>query len=147
MKPYFKTLSLLPLAVCLVSCRPDRSSVPEMPVHVERHLATIGCLFPGNYWTLTRAELATDRIGYAGLILVMGFDNNYYAFDLCCPVEASASVRVGNPDEMLRVTCPNCGETYDLSWGMGTPMNGIADETLCRYRATTTPEGDIVITR
>lgn len=126
-------LYLFLLLFIFASCHRFQSSIPNMPVHLERNLNTINCLFPGDCWRITSCEKATDRIGYGGVMLVCAFDNTYYAFDLSCPVEAANTVRVGVPDDMLLVKCPKCGEVYDLSFGMGTPTLGISDEALLRY--------------
>ena len=127
---YLLPILLLPL---WCSCGRYQSPVPDFPVHLERDLNTLNCLFPGDYWMLTSPHYAVDATGYAGVLLVKGFDGAYYAFDLCCPVEASQAVRVGKPDEVLCVSCPKCGETYDLGFGQGTPMNGISEYPLKRY--------------
>ncbi|MBQ9201280.1 MAG: hypothetical protein IJ154_02755 [Bacteroidales bacterium] len=130
---HVKWLCLLALLSLLPACRRTRSSIPDVPVRIERSLSVINCLFPGSSWRLTSRQLAADQTGFGGVMLVCAFDGTYHAFDLSCPVEASATVRVGKPDDMLRVECPSCGELYDCSFGLGTPTRGIADEPLKRY--------------
>ncbi|MBP5172064.1 MAG: hypothetical protein ILP04_08465 [Bacteroidales bacterium] len=132
-----KSLCLSVLFFLLMpACQPTRSSIPDMPVRVERNLSVINCLFPGNSWRLTSRELAADQVGFGGVMLVCALDGNYHAFDLSCPVEAAATVRVGQPDDMLRVQCPSCGEIYDCGFGLGIPGRGIGEEPLKRYAVT-----------
>ena len=123
----------------LCSCGRLQSSVPEMPVSLERNAVTINCLYPGSSWRIESAQYTTDRIGYAGVQLVMAFDSQYYAFDLCCPNELSPTVRVGKPSDVLCCECPVCGEVYDLGYGQGSPTKGICDESLRRYSVSFAP--------
>ena len=138
---------LLMLFALLSACGNYRSSIPDVPVYVQRNLATINCLFPGNFWSITSPRLASDATGYAGILLVCAFDGQYYAFDMACPHEAQPSKRIDLPDESLNATCPHCGEVYNLSFGLGTPSLGICDEPLRRYRCTLSPDGNITVHR
>lgn len=135
------------LSALLSACGNYRSSIPDMPVYVERYLVNINCLVPGSYWHITRPQTVSDAVGFGGIILVYAFDNQYYAFDMACPHEAQASKRIDLPDESLNATCPHCGEVYNLGFGMGTPSLGICDEPLRRYRCTLYPDGSITVHR
>ncbi|NLB03611.1 MAG: hypothetical protein GX841_09545, partial [Bacteroidales bacterium] len=115
-----KVISFL-LFLSLFACGRYKSSIPESPVFMRRNLNTINCLFPGDYYYITEPQTASDRLGYGGLLLVRGFDDQYYAYDLACPVECRTDVRVGQPSEVLEVVCPQCGESYQLGFGLGTP--------------------------
>lgn len=133
------------LLCLLAACSRLESSIPDMPVYVERNLNTINCLFPGNYFRLTSPVTAMDRIGFGGILLVCAFDGQYYAFDLACPVECNSKTKVGAPDDLLISTCPVCGERYDMSFGLAVPTQGLSKEPLRRYRVTVTQDNNVLI--
>lgn len=121
------------LLLSMAACGRYQSSIPDSPVLLRRNLHTINCLFPGDYYYIVDPETASDRLGYAGLVLVKGFDDRYYAYDLCCPVEGRSDIRVGKPNDVLEATCPACGESYQLGFGLGTPSTGVSKEGLKTY--------------
>lgn len=63
--------------------------------------------------------------GYGGVMVVCGYDYGYYAYDMACPVEREANVRI-YVDENMDGRCKVCGSTYDLFWGSGAPKTGEA---------------------
>ncbi|MDD4362549.1 MAG: hypothetical protein PHF48_08930 [Bacteroidales bacterium] len=140
-----KKIIALFLILAFASCGRYQSSIPESPVFMRRNLNTINCLFPGDYYYITEPQTATDRLGYGGLVLVRGFDDQYYAYDLACPVECRTDVRVGQPNEVLEVACPQCGETYQLGFGMGTPSTGVSKEGLKRYSVVIDVNSEVLV--
>lgn len=120
-----------------------RSSVPTYPVGLDLNLQQ-ACLVhfttsnTGAHLEFTRTHypegltrIASDALGYGGILVYVTWDERYAAWDMCCPNCLS-------PDDPVEVdgmfaTCPNCGEQYDLSYGYGTPSRGIAKEALRRY--------------
>ena len=139
-----KVISFL-LFLSLFACGRYQSSIPESPVFLRRNLNTINCLFPGDYYYITEPQTASDRLGYGGLLLVRGFDDQYYAYDLACPVECRTDVRVGQPSEVLEVVCPQCGESYQLGFGLGTPSTGISGEGLRRYSVSVDVNNEVLV--
>jgi nitrite reductase/ring-hydroxylating ferredoxin subunit len=139
-----KVISFL-LFLSLFACGRYQSSIPESPVFMRRNLNTINCLFPGDYYYITEPQTASDRLGYGGLLLVRGFDDQYYAYDLACPVECRTDVRVGQPSEVLEVVCPQCGESYQLGFGLGTPSTGISGEGLRRYSVSVDVNNEVLV--
>ena len=139
-----KVISFL-LFLSLFACGRYQSSIPESPVFMRRNLNTINCLFPGDYYYITEPQTASDRLGYGGLLLVMGFDDQYYAYDLACPVECRTDVRVGQPSEVLEVVCPQCGESYQLGFGLGTPSTGVSKEGLKRYSVVVDVNSEVLV--
>ena len=139
-----KVISFL-LFLSLFACGRYKSSIPESPVFMRRNLNTINCLFPGDYYYITEPQTASDRLGYGGLLLVRGFDDQYYAYDLACPVECRTDVRVGQPSEVLEVVCPQCGESYQLGFGLGTPSTGISGEGLRRYSVSVDVNNEVLV--
>ena len=116
-----------------------------MPVYMELNLTTTYPTFKNSVnesLVFERPVLATDRIGYAGLLVYSGFDMMYYAFDLACPVEADPKVKV-KPNDLGQAVCETCGSVYNISYGIGNPEEGPAKETLRRYK--TALQGDLLI--
>ncbi len=96
-----------------------------------------------NGLTYPRKELG-DAYGYAGVVVYIAGDGQYYAFDLCCP----GCINRAKPIEMdgMFGTCPLCGEVYDLGNGLGVPTKGVVREALRRY-TTIVSDGGVVTVR
>lgn len=133
-----KGLLILFCLTTVVACNDwkPQSSVPAMPVYYvinimaeDPHFVTANT---GAYKIVNQRRFDTDFIGYAGLIIYIGMDADYHAFDLACPVCL-------NRDTTLTVDgifaqCGICGEDYDLSFGYATPMHGKSKEALRKYK-------------
>jgi nitrite reductase/ring-hydroxylating ferredoxin subunit len=132
----------------LTSCEDTtfRSSVPTRPVQLtintaagiyvhfvrENIGATVvvdpeGYHFNGQTLPLT----GTDYYGFSGVVIYVDNNQQYSAFDLCCPhcIKQYDHCYI---DGCFAV-CPVCGEEYDLSFGYATPMKGISKEALRKY--------------
>lgn len=75
--------------------------------------------------------------GFGGVLLAVDYNNMPVAYDLSCPYEAKANVRIKVDTEHLDARCPVCGSTYDIFGGMGRPLSGPAARNgygLTRYR-------------
>ena len=109
------------------------SSVPTVPVYMDINILTEDPHFvtsnTGAYKEYTQKRYETDFIGYRGLLVYVGMDARYHAFDLACP---HCLNRVGMQDMMYAV-CPSCGEQYEMTYGYATPARGISREALRRY--------------
>jgi len=143
----------LPIFFCLAGCQGYESSIPDRTVYLKRNIYIIysesssGSLSnSGSSLYVTSSNIATEELGYGGIIVVHAFDDSYYAFDLACPVEVDENIRIGKPDQSLICKCDSCNEEYDLSLGLGTPLNHISKEGLRRYNVTL--DGNyIIVTR
>ena len=136
------------LFLALMGCENTtyRSSVPNRPVQLSINTAAgmyvhfvrenigayvvvdpTGYHFNGQTLPLT----GTDYYGYSGVVVCVDNNQNYSAFDLCCPhcVKQYAPCEVDG----IFAVCPICGEHYDLSFGYGTPTKGISHEALRKY--------------
>ncbi|HBZ33918.1 MAG TPA: hypothetical protein DEO38_02330 [Bacteroidales bacterium] len=125
------------LALSLAGCENDiyRSSIPDVSVHLELNLVSQYPLFANSYneyIIFSEPRYAVDRVGFGGVIVYTTLEGKYVAFDLACPVEAKRDVRV-EPDDAGVLTCAVCGERYDITFGLGYPMEGISKEPLKRY--------------
>lgn len=100
---------------------------------------------------------ATSATGFGGVLLINGMDaftteaDVPLAYDLSCPVEAKADVRVTVVGDAYDAVCPVCGSRYDVVAGGGGPVAGPAAEgdrkyALRRYRCLPAPDGGYLIT-
>lgn len=120
------------------------SSIPDYPVHLQLNLTTTYPTFKNSinqYLLFEKRIFETDAIGFGGIIVYTGFDGAYYAFDMACPHEAKREIKV-YPNDLGQAVCKECGTVYDMSYGIGNPTSGPAEETLKRYR--TSLSGDVL---
>jgi nitrite reductase/ring-hydroxylating ferredoxin subunit len=120
------------------------SSIPDYPVSLSLNLTSTYPTFRNSYNRVLLFEkplLATDFVGYGGILVYTGFDGNYYAFDLSCPYEAKETIRVV-PNDKGQAICEGCGSVFDISYGIGFPISGNAKQALKRYKATLS--GDVL---
>lgn len=110
--------------------------VPHAPVdctiNIMRDAPALDVL--GNSFVITRPLTTNQYIGYAGLVIVHGLDDTFYAFDLCCPHEHTRNIRVES--SMISAKCPKCGSTFDIGFGTGAVSAGPSAFPLKRYRVT-----------
>jgi nitrite reductase/ring-hydroxylating ferredoxin subunit len=88
-----------------------------------------------NHKNITSPRKAGEYVGYSGVLVICGFDNNYYAYDLCCPNESSKSIKVVAND-IGQAVCPKCGTVYDIGYGSGAPVQGVSKYAMRRYNIT-----------
>lgn len=138
---HLRSLTAILVIVLSTGCENYVSSIPDMPVSLQLNLLTEYPHLqytPGQYAIIDRPTLMTDRIGFGGIVVVATANVNsqgrceLQAFDLACPHEARADIRI-EPDETGHAICHECGEMYDLLWGSGLPQNGISNEPLKHY--------------
>lgn len=120
-----------------------------MPVYMEINiLAEYPHFVPTNtgaYLTFTQRRYSTEAVGYGGLLLYIGLDSQYHAFDMACPACLNPKKPI-QPDGIYAV-CPLCYEHYDISYGVGSPTKGIAREPLRHYSTSYNPQTGKLIVR
>ena len=134
---YYIFLSLL--IIILSGCDDNYvSSIPNYPVNLKLDLTSADYskfkYSAGQYHIFAKPIIATDMIGFGGVLVTTGFDENYYAFDLACPYEAEHNIKVKPNDLLGQVKCETCGTVYDISYGIGNPIKGPSKEVLKRYK-------------
>lgn len=98
----------------------------------------------GGTKSFTSARLATDRMGFGGLLIVnsgMLSDGGFpilYAYDLACPKEDTRNIVVKPDKSGVSATCPSCKTEYSIILGTGHVMSGPSTEPLQRYRINAT---------
>ncbi len=92
--------------------------------------------------------------GFGGILLIGGMDpfttetNCPLAYDLACPVEMKADIRVRIEGELYEAVCPVCGSHYDVTMAGGAPLSGPAATHrygLRRYQCIPTGNGGYLI--
>jgi len=129
----------------LISCTDYESSIPIRPVYINR-INAYGIKSVGTYLYIDKTTQASDRIGFGGILVVHAYDDNFYAFDLACPVEANEKVRISKPEGLI-CKCDSCGESYDLTFGLGIPLNHISKQGLKRYSVNVNENFNLTVTR
>lgn len=114
------------------------SRIPDYPVSLGLNLVANYPMLKDNtnsYVIIDKARITTDKIGFGGVLIYLGYDNRYHAFDLSCPHEASKSVKLKmNSDQLGQAVCESCKSTYNIMYGCGHPTNGPSKEFLKRYK-------------
>jgi len=157
MKRVIFCLSLIFIAF---SCKDEiYSTIPNAPVSYKLNLNFLDAQLNagvGAYSVITKPRLATDRLGYGGLLIVNGIGEdptvNLYAYDLACPnendrtlIEPQNTSQSGIPTA-ITAKCPKCGAVYNIIDGYGTPQSG-SKYYLRSYRVMKTGNsGEYVVT-
>lgn len=101
----------------------------------------------GGYKTYTAVNTneGVNAVGYGGVLIFYGYDENYYAFDMSCPHEASRTIRV-IPNDQGQAVCSTCGSVFNIGYGSGNVVSGPVTEGLRRFKVTIYPttEGTII---
>ena len=146
-----RKILVISLLFCLsMSCDDNvTSTIPNAPVSLTLDLVSTDNSLNGSlsYKEYTTPRLATDRLGYGGLLIVNGLGENLvnlYAYDLTCPNEAQSNIKIKPDDTGLTATCSKCGAVYRIATG-GAPESGskfwlrrynVVAESDTRYRVT-----------
>lgn len=118
--------------LCLAACENKTNPVPRYPVYIDLDIPALYPHFvPDNGFqtlVITDKRYENELIGYAGVLVWIGMDGRYYAADLCCPhcLDPQLPVRIDG----IFAVCDNCGEQYDISYGLANPVGGIAKHPL-----------------
>ncbi len=130
LKKLLKKLLIIAILACLsVSCSDNvTSTIPNAPVSLTLDLVGQDNVLNGSlsFKEYTAPRLATDRLGYGGILVINGFgDNlvNLFAYDLACPNEAQSNIKIKPASTGLKATCPSCGAVYNIANG-GAPESG-----------------------
>lgn len=126
--------------VAMTSCdKIDYERIPYAPVRIQFRSQGDWVAFGVGGAGETRRFILRDRVpagfpynamsatGFGGVLIVGDYNGELRAFDLACPVECRASVRIvpitdsGEP----RGECPVCHSTYDI-FRYGGPLTGPA---------------------
>lgn len=132
----------IPLLIlfCALSCtKTEHSYFPSYPVYLELDLTfedkdLNGVMAYKEYILGKTPNLgARERTGLGGVLVYHGVDG-YRAYDLACPNETQASVRVEMDENGINAVCPKCGSKYNVFEGYGNRVDGPATRGLKQYQ-------------
>lgn len=116
----------------------EQFTIPFAAVSFEVHRGSydVELRNPMAYKIFTSADqrLASDRLGYAGLLVVSDVTGQtLFAYDLCCPYEDSKNVKVF-PTNDGKAECRSCGSVFVTMYGQGSVVSGPTKQSLQRYQ-------------
>lgn len=125
-------------AMGAASChRVDDDRIPPYPCYIPFNTVgewnVYGVSGAGVYRRFIKSERipsdypysAVSATGFGGVLLIGDAYGGTAAYDLACPVEARADVRITVNDAMQGY-CPRCHSTYELITNYGYPLSGPA---------------------
>ena len=141
-----KTIILACIIPILYGCisEPENSNIPNSRVNfyidtsisgVDNHLAE-GLLGNTKIYTQTEPSKLSPNgsYGYSGVVVVRAYDNNLYAFDICCTYEVDKNIAL--EDDGFFLKCPKCGSVFEIGNGTGYANSGPAAHRLKKYYTT-----------
>lgn len=139
LKAFILTSIIFFLGGCMPE--PENTNIPNARVSfyldvsisgVDNHLAD-GLLGNSRIYTkYSPSQLSPNgSYGYSGVVVVRAYDNNLYAFDICCTYEADRDVTL--EDDGFFLTCPQCGSVFEIGNGTGFVNSGPATQRLKKY--------------
>lgn len=135
--------SLLLLGILPGCIQQEKTLIPEASVHLELNLTyqDKALKVSQGYKIYTRdnvdQKIEEYGTGFGGVLVYHGINEvggeSYYAFDAACPHCGRRDITLQVDSAHLYAVCPNCGEKYDLLYGIGNPTLGISKVGLKRY--------------
>lgn len=131
--PILSLLAGIAMGVALWSCSHIDDRIPARQVNLVFHTVAewdvYGVAGAYSHKRFIRDErepasfpfTANTYTGFGGILLVSDPLGNPRAYDLACPVEVRADVRVFINNEFL-AECPECHSTYDVFSNFGAPV-------------------------
>ena len=157
-------LCCLVMLTTLAGCKHlDDDRIPPAPVRLEFRTVADWNLYgvPGalGYRRYIKSEripanfpyVALSQTGFGGVLIVGDILGAPRAYDLACPVECKADVRIVIDEEASKAYCPKCKSVYDVFTNYGQPLSGPALEYgygLRKYYVGAGSQGEyMVVTR
>lgn len=156
--------SIFLMLLILASCRKvDNNRLPPAPVSLTFYTVAEWDKYgvPGalSFRSFIKSEripadfsyTALSQTGFGGVILCGDIFGAPVAYDLACPVEMKADIRIQVDPETNKAFCPRCKSVYDVFTNYGNPISGEAAENgwgLTRYYVGAGRSGEyMVVTR
>ncbi|NLI72244.1 MAG: hypothetical protein GX361_05875 [Bacteroidales bacterium] len=148
---FLKLIRYIPLVflILLLSCENDEQRrIPDVPVYLELDLTGRYSTFRNPYDTVVyeRSQIVKDYVGFGGILVNIGYDGNYYAYDLACPYEVNPSIRIYPDESGIKAVCRSCGSEFEIWNGTGMVSKSPSKWNLKRYQ-TYVLDGILYVTR
>ncbi|MCH5225888.1 MAG: hypothetical protein J1D77_07790 [Muribaculaceae bacterium] len=156
MKSQLGAIGAIALGLMMASCQGiDNDRIPNMPVNIKLTDPGLWNTYgvsgfgshrnfiynPGGVSVPTGFSYnSMSATGFGGVLLIEGVDplsavTAYpLAYDLACPVERKASIKVSVENETYMAVCPECNSVYDVTMGNGAPISGEAITGKYKYK-------------
>lgn len=134
-------LILLVVAGGLSGCKHlDDDRIPPAPVNLKFNTIaewnTYGVPGAMNHKRYIKSEriprdfpyVALSQTGFGGILIVGDILGAPRAYDLACPVECKADVRIVVDPDAANAYCPKCHSVYDIFTNYGQPLSGPAHD-------------------
>ena len=136
-------IAILIILAMLTGCEDNYiSPIPNYPVSLRLNLTATYPTFKnsvGQTLTFEKPILATDRIGFGGIVVCTNHFGEYTAYDMSCPHEAKQKIKV-KPNDVGQLVCDSCNSVYDISQQSAFPVSGPSKHPLKQYK--TMVDGD-----
>jgi len=132
---------LLATVIMLSACKHiDDQRIPPAPVRLEFNTIhewnTYGAPGALNHRRYIKSEripgnfpyTMLSQTGFGGILIAGDILGAPRAYDLACPVECKADVRIEVDIEAANAYCPKCHSVYDIFNNYGQPLEGPAHE-------------------
>lgn len=139
LSPNIKHIVIASISLLFASCEDlNTTSIPDASVYLEQTINSeaIELRTIGGFKTYTETTKYDEAFGYGGLLVIYGFNQEYYAFDLACPYEIDRDIQVV-PNSSGQAVCPICGSVFSIGYGSGNRLSGPAEEGLRKYNVYT----------
>ena len=122
-----------------ISCGFEKNPIPYAAVNLNLDLTFKDKVLQpiGSYkeYTSKNINIALERAGYGGVLVVHNFLDEYKAFDRTCPYEVNPGITVEVDNEVRYAICPKCGTKYEIGMSAGVP-DGSSRHGLLQYNVT-----------
>jgi nitrite reductase/ring-hydroxylating ferredoxin subunit len=121
----------------LLGCeRDEQKRIPDFTVYLELNLLGEYATFRNPLDTVVydKRIKELDRNGFGGVLVNIGYDGKYYAYDLACPYEVNPKIRVFPDESGMKAICRECGSEFDIWNGTGMVSKSPSKWNLKRYR-------------
>lgn len=128
------------MLLCITACNNElESGIPASKVNLSLDLSMedFKLTSPLASMSYIRPRISGEATGYGGILVVSGFNDQLFAYDLSCPNEKKPTVRIV-PSDNGTATCPTCNTLYDTANGSGNSIKGAQKLILQRYRCLRT---------
>ncbi len=140
---------LMFLSLFFLSCIYELySPIPSYPVFYEIDFSSSkgkDLLSQGAYLRIIQRDIARSSIGFGGLLIIHSFTakGTYYAYDLACPKERDARIRI-DVNKNFEAECPKCKNRYTIQYGSGLPIGNSEKISLRSYTVLRTERGLLI---
>lgn len=128
-----KLLKLLPLLVVFIACN-RANPIPDYPVYLRFNITVDAPQLAafGGFKEFTSPRNATEKLGFAGVLVYHSIEDRFYAFDMACPYENNTDTQI-HCNNLGIAVCDSCQSSFYIADGNGFVQSGVAKHSLKKY--------------